>query len=172
MTQTSAVHYVSRLGLAGGGGHIWRFCISHIDGFLSCICLEVVTGAVMFEREDQNGRIRDGGASGFKATPASARFEYFGTSGSCDLKTTTNNSVIPSFIISRLHVQVYTVWISRIVYSVKHPVVRVLRGQPINETPTLETCDCESQGCSDGYLSISPSADDQFANCSFRLRTM
>jgi hypothetical protein len=69
MIRTSAVDYVARLGLAGSGGRVGGFCIGHIEGILGCIGVEVVTGALVFEREDQDGRIQDGGASGYKAIP-------------------------------------------------------------------------------------------------------
>jgi hypothetical protein len=51
-------------------------------GVLSCIGVEVVTGCcgARERRSGWSGRIQDGGASGYKAIPASARIEYFGTS--------------------------------------------------------------------------------------------
>jgi len=50
MTQTSAVDYVSRLGLAGSGGWVGCFGISHIDGFLGLYRRRVGDRLLWYER--------------------------------------------------------------------------------------------------------------------------
>jgi hypothetical protein len=51
MPRTSAVNYVSRLGLAGSSGRVWRFCIGHTEGYLEVYRRKGCDGLLWCSRE-------------------------------------------------------------------------------------------------------------------------